>query len=237
MKIKKTIAILLAAVILSSLPVMVYAESTATSSTASSASRTATGRTASATSSAATSGPGRMALLEQRRAQLAEKAEELESRIAKAIDKAGEYAEMRLACLEKRKIMLDNQSANLEARMETLRLCKAIAKAVKALESNGQTLPADTLAAIADYKAQITVLKDELKSTLGEIKELMEANRENIKNKDFAAMQAVFEQVKTLQEWRGEQILAINALLGKMLALLPVVATSSTAASSTSSAS
>ncbi|MPN52050.1 hypothetical protein SDC9_199702 [bioreactor metagenome] len=77
-----------------------------------------------------------------------------------------------------------------------------------------------TLKALNDYKAQLKEKMSALKSTQGDIKDLLKANKENRKNLDYDALNKTFEQIANIQLSRNALLAEINTILKAMVDLI-----------------
>ncbi len=154
----------------------------------------------------------RLSRIDERQSANAAKKEELAS-------KMDEFDEFRQSLAQGRIGAMDNREQNMALTEENTRQRLAIANALSAIKQSG-SLPEETVVQLKDYNAQLKEIIAAIKDTKGDIRAVADANRENIKNKDYAAMDSAFAEIYTIQTWRNEQLAQMNTILQQMNALL-----------------
>ena len=162
----------------------------------------------------------RIAALEQRQQRISEAQETAQSRQAELSTKAGEYEAFREELADTRLLILDNRQANLDVIAQTNQLRLELTNTLKGLQDAGTALPDETAAQLKDYNAQVKEITDALRATKGQITDIAEKNKGSIRDKDYAAIDAAYQEIAAVQTWRYEQLTDINRLLQSMNALL-----------------
>lgn len=119
-----------------------------------------------------------------------------------------------------RQMVNTNEDSNLTALEETNQLRITLAQTLQSFKSSGQKLSDDTKAQLKAYNDQIKDIFGEVKDTKGQYKILAEQTKANIKNKDEAAINDTFAQIASLQTAHNDQIIKVNDILKKMIALI-----------------
>ncbi len=158
--------------------------------------------------------------LEDRQQVIAERQAAVESKKTEIERKLGEYKEFRQQLEELRLSVLANKDENLALAAEVNDLRLSIVQEIKSLKEDGATLPQETIDALKDKNGQAKSLAEELRATRGQIKAVMEANRENYKAKDYEAMAATFAEIEAIQSNRNGLLQQMKSILQDMDALL-----------------
>lgn len=116
--------------------------------------------------------------------------------------------------------VITNKETNLTALEQCNQLRITIAQTLESRKASGQKLSDDTKTQLKAYTAQIKDIINEINATKGQNKNLVEHNKTNIKNKDEAAINDTFEQIRTIQTARNDQIVKIIDILKQMNDLL-----------------
>ena len=158
--------------------------------------------------------------LEDRQQAIAEWQVAVESRRTEIESKLGEYQEFRQQLEELRLSVLANKDENLALAAVVNDLRLSIVQQIKSLKESGATLPQETIDALKDKNGQVKTLAEELRATRGQIKAVMEVNRENYKAKDYDAMAAAFAEIEGIQANRNGLLQQMKSILQDMNALL-----------------
>lgn len=152
----------------------------------------------------------------------AKSAEELQKRseqLAKRLD----FFQFRKSLDGKRDSIRQNRTENRELAAENTQLRKDIVDTLLAIKENGGTLPAEIEAQLKAYNQEIKDIKEALKETKGDIREILTVNKQNIKDMNYEAVNAAFGQVEAIQQNRAVQLARINEILKSMKALLSTI--------------
>lgn len=113
-----------------------------------------------------------------------------------------------------------NREENLALREQNKALVAQIQDKIATLMASEAKLTDDQKASLKALKSEVKSLRAEIKATSGQIKAILDVNKENIKNMDIAAVQAAFNQVYDIQNFRHQKLQEINDTLDQMLAAL-----------------
>ena len=151
--------------------------------------------------------------IEERRAQNALK-------MAAIDNKQQEFQAFREQLQSLRKEMIENRQRSVLYAAETNRLRLKLLQQINALYRSGANLPKEVVAALEEYTGRITATMAELKTTKGDIQDILKKNRNLMRNRDYAAMDAAFAEISEIQKLRYEQLTKINTILQQMNALI-----------------
>ncbi len=173
---------------------------------------------------AASDDPGRLErrieTLDERQQRIEELKIRNQERQAELASKKDEFEAFRKDLAEKRLAALANREANITMIEQNNQLHLDLALKLKELKDSGSTLPDETIAQLKDYNAQIKELIDSLKESKGQIREVLDEYKELIKEKDYAAMDAAFAEITTIQSYRNDVLCQINTILVEMNSIL-----------------
>lgn len=147
----------------------------------------------------------------------------LKNRAAK-LDKRLQYLQLKQSLEQKRDTVRESRDANKALLIQNTQLRKDIVDLLTALKQNGGTLSADIKEQIKTYNQQIKDITSALKETKGSIKDILAANKENVKNLDYDAIDAAFSQIASIQSSRNAQLAKINQILMSIKSLLTTAA-------------
>lgn len=144
----------------------------------------------------------------------------LEERKADFEQKKADSIAFRTVVKEKRDAVKENREENLALRQENKELRRSLAASLKELKDSGTILDEEVAAKLEEYNAEMKAAISALKDTKGDIKEITAENKENIKARDYGAMEAAFTEIYHIQAARNEELVQINEILKEMIALL-----------------
>jgi predicted nucleic acid-binding Zn-ribbon protein len=162
----------------------------------------------------------RIAKLQQEQQQIEQREQSNESKVSTYTSKMSEYNAFRQTLIQDRITVINNQDKNLAILDQNKSLRLSIANAIKTVEQNGTTLPADTLSTLKADNQQIKGIWTDIDSTKGQIEAIDEQNKTVIKNKDYTTLDANFQKIYSIQDWRNQQLTQINGILQQMNSLL-----------------
>lgn len=113
-----------------------------------------------------------------------------------------------------------NREENSALRQQNKALLEQIKNKLSKLKSGETNLPDEKKEQLITLRADVKAIGAELKATEGQIKTVLEANRDSVKNMDLEAVQAAFDQLYGIQSNRHEKLVHINTKLAEMLALV-----------------
>ena len=187
---KKIVSVLLAVLMVSTLSVTAFAQETK-----------------------APKAKDRAGVLSAKLEEIQAKADEANQKREKFATKQEEWNEFRVSLNEKRTEMLNNKIKIISLKKDILNLRLEISNSLAALKESGTKLTDDQLASITALKTKTKEILDALKETRGDIKTLMDSNKENVKAQDFAAVDTVFAKVYEIQEFRITQLTNVKDYL------------------------
>ena len=164
----------------------------------------------------------RISALEERQQQITDRQAALQEKRSQYQTKAEEYNALKSDLFAKRDQMFQNAEKNTALVKENNTLRLQLAQAIKAVKDSGTQLSEETVAKLKEFNTQIKDIATSIKDTKGQIKTLLEGNKELIKNKDYTGLDSAYEQIYTIQGWRNEQLTSINSLLTQMISLVKV---------------
>jgi hypothetical protein len=144
----------------------------------------------------------------------------INARIAELQAKKQAISDFRAAVMAKREIVKQNREDNKAIWQENKTLREELKTKLAAIKAAGTVLDPTIIQTLKDDHARIKVLIGEIKATEGSIKAVLLANKANLKKLDYAALDATFAQIATIQLARNAKLVEINGLLEGMLALL-----------------
>lgn len=136
------------------------------------------------------------------------------------LDKRLQYLQFKQSIEQKTAAIRDNKTQNRALLIQNTQLRKDILTSLTTIKSNGSALPQNIQDQLKSYNQQIKDITSELKNTRGSIKDILTANKENIKNMDYAAVNSAFDQVASIQSSRNQYLQKINDILQSMKSLL-----------------
>lgn len=152
--------------------------------------------------------------------EIQEKADEASQKREKFATKQEEWNEFQTSINEKKAQMQENKISMIALKKEIITLKLEIANALNVLKESGTALTDEQLASVAALNAQAKEILDAIKETKGNIKELMDSNKEYIKAQDFGAIETVFTQVYEIQEFRISQLTEAKGYLQQIADML-----------------
>jgi chromosome segregation ATPase len=144
----------------------------------------------------------------------------INARIAELEAKKNAISDFRTAVLAKREIVQQNRDDNKAIWEENKTLRTQLKTKLEAIKAAGTVLDPTIIQTLKDDNAKIKTLREEIKSTSGQIKAILVANKENRRKLDYAALDASFKQIADIQLLRNAKLVEINGLLETMLGLL-----------------
>lgn len=172
------------------------------------------------TALAAESGASREEKLQERQQKIDEAQAKVAARQAEIESKMSGFGEFRQQVEALRLIVLENREENLALASENNQLRLSTSQALKALKDSGVTLPAETVTELKTLNEQAKAIAEQLTATQGDIKDVAQANRENLRSKDFEAIAAAFAQIGEIQNTRYGLLLQMKDVLTEMNALV-----------------
>ena len=121
----------------------------------------------------------------------------------------------------KREIIKSQISASKEI-MEANHLAKkTLNEKLKAIKESGEEIDSDILEQLKDYNAQIKALNEDIKSTKGSIKTIVDGKiKPLVKAKDYEELENALDNFKAIQAQRNAKIAEITELINKMSELI-----------------
>jgi uncharacterized protein (DUF342 family) len=119
-----------------------------------------------------------------------------------------------------RDTLKSNHGQNQSLREQNKALRSEIKNKLASLKSNETVLSADAKATIKSIRQELAAIRDSKATTKGEIKNILSANKTNIKNMDYAAVEAAFKQAYDVQKIRFDRLTQINNKLNELLAAI-----------------
>lgn len=179
----------------------------------------------------------RIAKLQQEQQQIEQRKQANESKVSTYTSKMSEYNVFRQTLSQDRINVLNNQDKNLQILDQNKTIRLSIANAIKTVEQSGSKLSTQTLSTLKADNQQIGSIWTDINSTKGQIQAIDQQNKTAIQNKDYSTLDANFQKIYSIQDWRNQQLTQINSILQQMNSLLSGSATSSSATPSDSSSS
>lgn len=158
--------------------------------------------------------------LDSRIETLEKKQQQLEELKTNNEEKLEKYEAFKQSLTEEQQEIINNAEENISILAQNNQLRIDLAESLKAMAKSGIELEEDTKVQLKDYNTQISELVEDLKDTKGQIKAIVEENKEFIKERDYASMETAYEEISLIQSSRYEIITKINELLKEMNALL-----------------
>ncbi len=152
--------------------------------------------------------------------EIANVLEELEDNTTDKVQKKAEIEAFRAVLKEQRVIIQANRDANKAIRLENKTLRQTIKVRLQAIKDSGTTLNKEASDQLTAYRTELKAIRDALKLTKGEIKEIRAANKGIAKELDYASMDAAFAEITSIQSARNTELKRINEILMEMLELL-----------------
>ncbi|MGB4437648.1 MAG: hypothetical protein WBJ13_00160 [Sedimentibacter sp.] len=135
-------------------------------------------------------------------------------------EKMEKYEAFKQSLTEEQQEILNNAEENISISAQTNQLRIDLAQTLNAMSKAGIELEEETNAQLKDYNAQVLKRVEDLKVTKGQIKAIVEENKEFIKERDYESMDTAYDEILSIQSYRYELIIKINELLKEMNALL-----------------
>lgn len=173
-----------------------------------------------ATALAAESGATREEKLLERQQKIEEAQAKVAARQAEIESKMSGFGEFRQQVEALRLVVLENRQENIALASENNQLRLSTAQALKALKDSGATLPAETVTQLKALNEQAKAIAEQLNATRGDIKDVAQANRENLRAKDYEAIAAAFAQIGEIQNTRYGLLLQMKDVLTELNALV-----------------
>lgn len=168
------------------------------------------------TALAAESGTTREEKLQERQQKIDEAQAKVAAREAEIQSKMSGFSEFRQQVEALRLVVLDNREENIALASENNQLRLETVQALKALKDSGVTLPADTVTELKSLNEQAKAIAEQLAATRGDIKDVAQANRENLRAKDLEAIADAFAQIGEIQNTRYGLLLQMKDILSEM---------------------
>jgi regulator of replication initiation timing len=112
-----------------------------------------------------------------------------------------------------------NRDQNQALREQNKALHSEIKDKLASLKASETKLSADAKATIKSIRQELAAIRDS-GATNGEIKDILSANKTNIKNMDYSAVEAAFKQAYDVQKIRFDKLTQINNKLNELLAAI-----------------
>jgi len=116
--------------------------------------------------------------------------------------------------------ILKNQASLFTLKAQNVNLAGELKILLKDFKASGKTLSPEDLAALKALKTELASTREQLKTSVGEIHTLMASYKQLRKNRDYAAVIAVLNQILTVQQNRIAVCTQINAVTQQMIDLL-----------------
>lgn len=113
-----------------------------------------------------------------------------------------------------------NREENLALREQNKALLEQIKSKLESLKSSETKLSDEQKAELKTLKTDIKALRGEIQATEGQVKAILDANKENFKNMNLEAVQAAFDEVYKIQNYRHDRLAQINTKLGQILSTI-----------------
>lgn len=131
-----------------------------------------------------------------------------------------EVLKFKQTLLEKGETVRQNRKTNLELKTENVQLVKDIVDILLNIKQQGGIISQDMKSQLKAYYQQIREIGTTLKETRGDIRDIIASNRQNIKDMNYEAVEAAYNEIIAIQQNRAEQLGEINNILKDMKALL-----------------
>lgn len=113
-----------------------------------------------------------------------------------------------------------NREQNQVLREKNRALLEEIKAKLADLKASETKLSEETKTAIKSIRQELKALRVALASTKGAVKNILTANKVNLKNMDYSATEAAFNEAYNIQKLRFEKLTQINNKLTELLANL-----------------
>jgi hypothetical protein len=147
---------------------------------------------------------------EERTAQLEQKKHQFQT-------KKEEFDALRNTLKTKRDEVLKNRLANIDLLKKNNQLREQIKLAIEKIKADGGELTEAQTKQIEALNLQAKEIILVLKDTKGDISALGQANRMNIAKKDYVIMEQAFSDIYNVQKVRNENLLKLNGILIQIL--------------------
>lgn len=113
-----------------------------------------------------------------------------------------------------------SREENIALRDQNKALLSQIKPKLSEIKADESKLDEKQKTELKALRAEVKTLRDEIAATKGQIKALLEGNRENLKNMDYDTVQKVFDQMFEIQDLRHQKLQQINTALSKILSVI-----------------
>lgn len=135
-------------------------------------------------------------------------------------EQKGQKIEFRSQVQTLRETLKSNHSKNQSLREQNKTLRSDIKDKLASLKSSETKLSADAKSSIKSIRQDLAVLRNDKAAPKGEIKSILSADKTNIKNMDYAAVEGAFNQAYAVQNIRFNKLTQINAKLNELLSAI-----------------
>ncbi|MGB4440096.1 MAG: hypothetical protein WBJ13_12940 [Sedimentibacter sp.] len=123
--------------------------------------------------------------LDNRIESLEKKQQRIEELKTNNEDRLEKYETFKQSLIEEQQEILNNAEQNISISAQTNQLRIDLAKTLKEMGENGIELDEETNVQLKEYNAQVLELVKDLKDTKGQIKTIVEENKQYIKDRDY----------------------------------------------------
>lgn len=113
-----------------------------------------------------------------------------------------------------------NREGNAALREQNRALSLQIKDKLTALKESESKLTEEQKSNLKSLRETVKLYRTDIGDTKGQIKLILEANKENLKNMDFTAVEAAFNEVYEIQILRHDKLQLINSALDEILLTL-----------------
>ncbi len=163
------------------------------------------------------------ATFEALKAKVAEKQGQIAEQKARFKTKQEEFQAFKEILFTKRSQMLAMRSTANKLHVENAKLMGDVRNSLGSLEEKGIVLSEETKLALADCTAQIKEITAKIRETKGQIQNVLKNNRGFINNRDYVSMEAAFDEIFAIEQFRNECLTQINTMLQDIIKLLVAV--------------
>jgi len=137
--------------------------------------------------------------------------------------KRNEFLEFRQTLHQKGDTIRQNTKTNLELAAENTQLRKDVVDFLLDIIEDGITVPQDIRNQLKEYNQQIKEIDANLRESNGDIRDIIIANRQNIKDMNYEEVEKAYNEIIAIQQNLAEELTKINNILKDMKDLLSTI--------------
>lgn len=142
--------------------------------------------------------------------------EERSDRLSKKL----EFLKFKQFLYDKKTLIRENRASNRNLVMENTQLRLDILASLKSIRENGGALAPEVQEQLKTYNGQIKETASALKETKGDIKAIIDSNKQNIEARNYEAIDTAYSQIISIQKSRNDQLQKINEVLKNIKSLI-----------------